>query len=118
MAEIEEDFSDIDIEHDSDNPMWEAYMEWVNEYGTSANSLVQVQEVDATFEEMTAMESVADELDLVEIDVLDQEVRATEEDVPYSYMYWLHQPGEFVDNTPDAPPESGDVDPDTGELVP
>ena len=118
MAEIEEDFSDINLDVESDDPGQRPEHEWVNEYGTSANSLVQVQEVDATFEEMTAMESVADELDLVEIDVLDQEVRATEEDVPYSYMYWLHQPGEFVDDTPDAPPESGDVDPDTGELVP
>ena len=116
--EIEEDFSDINLEVESDEVGQGPEHAWYNEYGAEVNEMLQLQVIDCTFEEMVRMEAVADELDLVDIGALDAEVRLTEVDVPYTYQWWLHGVNEIVDDATSAPPESGDVDPETGELVP
>lgn len=116
--EIEEDFSDINLDVESNDPGQLPEHEWFNAYGSDTTSYVQNQLLDATFDEMWEMESVADELDLIEVGDIDAYIAQTAQDVPYDYMYWLHAPGEFADDAPSAPPESGDVDPDTGNIVP
>lgn len=118
MAEMEEDFSDINLDVESDDVGQRPEHEWYNAYGADTNEAVQRQVPDFDFSEYIMAESVADELDLVGIGEIDAEMQTTAEDVPYDYMYWLHTPTEFPDDAPSAPPESGDVDPETGEVVP
>ena len=120
MAEIEEDFSDINLDTTSelDGVGQPPEREWFNDYGLDTVSNLQVQVPDIDLLELFRQEAVADELDYVEDAEIDAEMRLTEEDVPYDYQYWLHTPTEFPDDAPSAPPESGDVDPETGEVVP
>ena len=118
--EIEEDFSDINLDTTTefDGVGQPPEKEWFNDYGLDTVSYIQLQTPDMDYLELFRQESVADELDLVEDDAIDREMRLTEATVPYDYQYWLHTPNEFPDDAPSAPPESGDVDPETGEVVP
>lgn len=119
MAEIEEDFSDIDLDtaSDADGVQQLPEQEWFNDYGLDSVTNLQVQVPDIELFELFRQEAVADELDYVEDAEIDAEMKLTEEDVPYEYQYWLHTPAEFPDNAPSAPPQSGDVD-ENGEIVP
>lgn len=143
LANVNIDWSEYETEDDgfdspdtpddqvsfSGEPTQTEAMDWFNEYGPDASSLVQFQLPD--FEDVTLW---IDEPEMVPLDLLEQslahdpvddeyvlqvdaELAQTAEEVPYEWRYWEHQPDEFVDNSPSAPPEPGDVDPVTGEMV-
>lgn len=93
--------------------------EWFNEYGLNDYTIIQAQVPDFNDYELWQMESVADDDDLVEISTIDAENQATATDIPAEWVYWESNVDPSVyENLPSAPPERGDVDPETGELVP
>lgn len=138
---VDEDLENLDLdwsEYDEPDPGGEDFsglptqteaQEWFNEYGTEADNLVQFtipdfelsrlweDEPELISRELMEQELSHDPLDDEAVIEIVADMDSTAEEVPYEWQYWLHGTTEFTDTTPDAPPEPGDVDPVTGEMV-
>ena len=138
---VDEDLANADLdwsEYDEEDPGGEDFagepnqtiaQEWYNDYGPDADNLVQFtipdfelsqlweDEPELVSRELMEQEMSHDHLDDDFVTEVVREMDEFAEDVPYEWQYWLHSPTEFTDTTPDAPPEPGDVDPVTGEMV-
>lgn len=110
-AEVEPDESHL-------GPQQYGTDEWFNDYGVEGSDMLQLQRPDVSEFELTEGMSALEDLDLDVVAELEAFAGAYEEPVPYDYQYWLHGETEFPDNAASAPPQSGDVDPATGQVVP
>ena len=94
--------------------------EVVNVLGASIGTVIQQDFLDLSLEEETAWTDVEDPEDAVEAEESLAVVRATEEDVPFDWQYWLHDattiPPVDESGAPGVP--SGWVGPDTETEVP
>lgn len=98
----------------------EIWRDYVNDLGPADDTMLQVNFMDNTFDELFEA-AYAPDSDSAGLDLLlEQEFAATEQDVPFEWQYWLHEPTTVPDvDESNAPPlPSGWVDPDTDEVIP
>lgn len=92
--------------------------EWFNEYEPEEAAIPQFSVPDLTEDEALDQDAEIEDEELWEIEQLIREAEMGEEPIPAEWAYWENPELAAWDNTTGAPPESGDVDPDTGEVVP
>lgn len=122
LADTGDDLVELLKYQDTEDPGQLPEHEWYNTIGTDADPIPMFTDIDATDDEFDAQTmDLDDPEDAAEIALFEAwDLGNLEHDEPpFEEQWWLHDSSTVPEYTgPVDPPQPGDIDPDTGEVVP